>query len=466
MNAAPSRLETATLFHVALLGVFSAWAFGGGADWVVSTLSVIGSFAPLIALAALRERRAAGLPPTTTLHLLWPLLGFNILVLLGTLQPGLRTAFIEGTHVFVPVNDLSPWPVSARPALALKALWLFDAIVLSCFNLLIAVHHRRTLRQLLIVLAANALLLAIFGSVQRFVHATGLYFDRVPSPNITFFASFIYHNHWGAYTVLMLAVCLGLLFGLRPWSGYRDFWHSPALVAVVAIFFLAVTIPLSTSRSCTILAVTLLSAATVHALRRVSRHHRERGKSIVAPTLVAILTILVALTFLFFLTRQSIEARVADTQGQFAHMRAEGSIGGRALLYRDTWRMASDQPWFGWGLGSYGTVFSFYNTQTSPIDKLPVFYEDAHSDWLQLVAETGLIGTILYLAFLLTPLLLLRPFSRICALPRYLLTGCGLILLYAWIEFPFGNPAVTLAFWTCYFCAVRWVQLDQHGPAV
>jgi O-antigen ligase len=466
VNSTASRLEIATVLHVALLGVFATWAFGGGTTWAVSALSLIGSLSPLIALAALRERQLAGQSSWRTLNLLWPLLGFNALVLFSTLQPSLRIAFIEGAHVFVPVNTLSSWPSSARPELALQALWLFDAIVLSCFNLLLAVQHRRTLRTLLIVLAANALLLSVFGSIQKFVSTKGLFFGHVTSPNTSFFASFIYHNHWGAFAVLMLAVCLGLLFGLRPWSGHRNFWHSPALAAVVAIFFLAVTIPLSASRSCTFLAVILLAAALVQGLRRIARYRRECGKSILAPALALFLTSLLALAWLFVLTRQSIETRVADTQSQFTHMRVEGSLGGRGQLYRDTWRMACDQPYFGWGLGSYGTVFSFYNTQTSPIDKLPVFYEDAHSDWLQLLAETGATGTLLYLVFLLMPLFLLRRFSMISALPRYLLFGCGLILLYALIEFPFGNPAVTIAFWTCYFCAVRWAQLDQHEPAI
>jgi len=465
VKSAVSRLEIATAFHVALLGVFASWAFGGGTDWAVSALSVIGSFAPLLTLAALRGQRATGSPSWAVLHALWPLLAFNAVVLLGTLQPNLRVAFIEGSHVFVPRNDLSVWPSSARPELALKALWLFDAIVLSCFNLTLTILHRRTLRALLFVLSANTLLLAVFGSIQKFSGATGLFFGRVASPNASFFASFIYRNHWGAFAVLMLAVCLGLLFSLHPWSGYRNFWHSPATAAVVAIFFLAVTIPLSASRSCTLLALLLLSAATIEGLRRVFRYHHEHGKPLVAPTVALILTLLVAFTFLFVLSRQSIETRVADTQGQLARMRAEGSIGGRALLYNDTWRMALKQPWFGWGLGSYGTVFSFYNTQTSPVDRLPVFYADAHSDWLQLFAETGAIGTIFYLLFLLTPLLSIRRYSKISAQPRCLLAGCGLILLYAWIEFPFGNPAVTLAFWTCYFCAVRWAQLEQCEPA-
>ncbi len=463
MNSRFSRIETFTAFQVAALGVFSTWALGGGTGWATFLICVLGSVAPLLTVATVRERYAAGQLNHTPLLLLLPLLAFNALVLLSTLQPNLRIAFIEGANVYVPIADLSAWPSSARPELALKQLWLFDAIALTCFNLLFAIRRKRTLRTLLLVLATNALALAVFGSVQKFVGASGLFFGNVASPNTSFFASFIYHNHWGAFAVLMLAVCLGLLFNLRPWTGYRDFWHSPALAAVVAVFFLAVTIPLSASRSCSILAVVLLAAALIHGLRRVVQHHKAEGKSTFGPALALALTVLIAFAALIGLTREVIATRTADTQAQIAHMHSIGSLGARVQLYNDTWRMASEQPWFGWGLGSYGTIFSFYNTLQSA-DRLPQYYADAHSDWLQLFAETGAIGTILLLVFLLAPLCLLQR-RAITTLPRYLLAGCGLILLYASIEFPFGNPAVTLTFWICYFCAVRWAQLDQRERA-
>ena len=459
-----SKLEAATLLHLALLGVFCTWAFGGGAPWAVTALCLLGSLAPALTVATLWKKQPSERGRFRPLLWLLPLVGFNALVLLGTHHPSLRVLPVEGIQVFAPVADLPPGPSSARPDLALRALWLFDAIVLSSFNLFVAVRRRRTLRTLLFILTANALALAVFGSIQKFVQAPGLFFGEVASPNPTFFASFIYHNHWGAYVVLMLAVCLGLLFSIEPWKGHRDFWHSPALAAVVAVFFLAVTIPLSGSRSCTALAVVLLAAALIHSLRRLTRHRRAQGKSAAAPTVWLGLTVTIAATLIFILARESIDTRVADTQAQFAHMQSIGGLGARSQLYGDTWRMAADRPWFGWGLGAYGTVFTFYNTQHA-IDNLPQFYQHAHSDWLQLFAETGLIGLLLFLRLLWLPLPSLRDLRTSSPTPRYLLLGCGLILLYAGIEFPFGNPAVTLLFWTCFFCAVRWMQLDRRATA-
>ena len=44
-----------------------------------------------------------------------------------------------------------------------------------------------------------------------------MYFGHYPTRQVFFFSTFIYHNHWGAFAVLMTAVCLGLVwrYGLR-----------------------------------------------------------------------------------------------------------------------------------------------------------------------------------------------------------------------------------------------------------
>jgi hypothetical protein len=37
-----------------------------------------------------------------------------------------------------------------------------------------------------------------------------------------------------------------------------------------------------------------------------------------------------------------------------------------------------------------------------------------------------------------------------------------LVSAYAWVEFPFGNVAVVLAWWLCFFCAVQYVRLTER----
>jgi hypothetical protein len=89
-----------------------------------------------------------------------------------------------------------------------------------------------------------------------------------------------------------------------------------------------------------------------------------------------------------------------------------------------------------------------------------VVYVDAHNDWLQCFAEHGLLGSALLLLMALLPLLSLRHVAHFGLLPRFLLSGCLLILLYAWVEFPFGNPAVVALWWLFFFTAILYPRTD------
>jgi O-antigen ligase len=443
--------------------IATTWAFGGNIASARLPLSLIGSIGILITFAAFRERhRANSTPASRSLRWLLPLLGYNLLVIASTTQPLFRTAFVEGTDVFIPRPDASAWPGTIRPRETLLQLWLFNALFLPAFNLALVVRSRRVLRQLLALAALNGVALAIFGSLQKLSGASGLFFGAVPSPNKTFFASFIYHNHWGAYAVLTLGACFGLIFHQIREGNHRDFWHSPAFASTVAALLLAASIPLSTSRSCTLLALVVLGIALIHATRNLARGTARRSRAPAFSLLLIAATLVAAGFVIYDLARPAISARLADTRSQLAQMRAQGGIGGRATLYADTWRLARERLWTGWGLGSYGTAFIFYNSQSAS-DGLPVYFRDAHSDWLQSVAETGLIGTALLGLLVLLPLTSVARRARIAALPAYLLLGCLLLLLYAWVEFPFGCPAVVLMFWLTLFSGVRLVQLEEKS---
>jgi hypothetical protein len=277
-------LENLSALHAGATLVFASWAFGGNLENVRLPLAIFGSLGVLITVAAVRERlRTAGRGGLRALHFLWPLLGYDLLVLAGALQPAFTAGIIDGAPVLVPVTPLTAWPCSAVPADSLRLLWLFNALFLPGFNLLLAVRERRVLRALIVTLAVNAVLLAVFGTIQKLSGSHGLFFGTVPSPNRTFFASFIYHNHWGAFSVLSLAAILGLVFHASSRGGHRDFWHSPAFPTTIASLVLAAAVPLSTSRSCTALIALLLMAAFFHGLLKLIRSRRSSGRSLATP---------------------------------------------------------------------------------------------------------------------------------------------------------------------------------------
>jgi O-antigen ligase len=454
--------ERVVLGHASVLVVGLSWWFGGqspGARDALLVWSTLGI--ALFFLAVGWQHRAGGGNSAPWRHL-WPLAVWNVLVGLSCLNPTTRLVMRENEPMFMFVEAGWSWlPSSARPDLTLRELWQFNGIVLSCYNVFLVLQRRNRIRQLLAVVALNALALAVLGTFQKLAGSDGLWFGRVPSPQKYFFSTFVYHNHWGAFTVLNLGACLGLLFHALRRGGYRDAWHSPVLLGAVAVLFIAGTAPLSGSRSTTVLLALFLTGALVHFLAHVIRRRRARHESALPQVVAIVAAVAVAAAGVLYLSRDVVRSRARTTADQIQHLRTEDTVNSRVQLYRDTWTMARAKPLFGWGLESYGTVFRLYNTQRA---QELVFgqrvYREAHSDWLQSLAEVGFSGTALLLLLGLAPLVGVA-WTRIqSVLPVYLLAGGAIVLAYAWVEFPFANPSVMVAFWLSLYAAARYARLD------
>jgi O-antigen ligase len=400
------------------------------------------------------------------LRLLWPLWLYDLVVIISCFNPGFTAVGSAGQSSYVMANPVAWLPSAAIPRLAAHELWQFNVIVLSCFNLWLVLRSRRLIRFTLYLLAINAVVLAVFGTFQKLIRAKGLWLGLVPSPNTKFFSTFIYHNHWGAFTVMNTAVCLALVFHLLRRGGQRDIWHSPVLSGALVTLLLAASVPLSSSRSCTVLTSLLLTGALAHFLLRLIRQRRQQRRSVVLPVTAIVLAAGLAVAAIGYLSRDVIAQRLQLTSEQLAHIAKEDTLNSRLTLYRDTWRMAAEKPWFGWGLECYAYVFRVFNTQRAVELWVWIpFYAEAHNDWLQSLAEVGFVGTGL-LGLLLGVPLWSVPWRRVTSLiPRYLLLGNIIVLLYAWVEFPFANPAVVLTFFATFYCAIRYATLDLPSPA-
>ena len=454
--------EVAVAVHITVFMVGVSWAFGGNADWVKTPISIWGSLGILVAVAAVSNAGLRGRIQAGTIAWMLPVVLLNSLVAISCFVPGLETLTFRGQVMVMPVPVEWWLPSAARSGLALRALWLFDGIYFSCLNLALCVRSRHLLRVIFAVVVGNALILALFGIVQKLAGSKGIYFGLVRSPQDYFFASFVYDNHWGAYMVLMMGACVGLVLRYVDGAKGEGFFRGPALTGLVAACLLACSVPLSGARACSALIGIVLLVALVRGLPRISGALQHSGASrsgiFIGMTLAAVL----AVAGLWMIAGDVIIARAGKTGEQLSSMRAAGGLGTRGVLYRDTWRMARDRMLFGWGMGSYPTVFTLYNSLRPNADGLPQIYHDAHSDWLQSVAEIGVVGTALIGAAVIVPVLGIRRF-RFSPIPYFLLLGCAVVAAYSWIEFPFGNVAVVLSWWLCFFGAVQYVRLTNSS---
>jgi O-antigen ligase len=452
--------ETLVLWHIGTLVVVVSWCFGGQVWWARDLLAVWGGAGMLLFAVAATKLRRWG----PALRLLWPLLLYNALVIASCFNPGFEQRLVDGAPVYV-VRDAIVWlPSSARPSLSARELWQLDGIVVSCASLMLFITRRRHLRGLLTLFVVNAVVLAVFGTLQKLSGAKALLFGLVPVKQTYFFATFVYHNHWGAFTLLNLAACLGLLFHHERRGGWRDAWHSPLFAGGLVALLLAATAPLSGSRSTTVLQGALLFAALLHFTARVIARRRELRESVALPVAGISVLAAAALGAVVWLAGDVIRQRADHTARQITQIQRAQTLNSRLTVYRDTWRMAMDKPWFGWGLESYADVFRIYNSQRS-VERWTPFYAEAHNDWFQSLAESGFVGTGLLLLLGLLPVLA-APWARArAALPRYLAGAAALLLLYAIVEFPLANPSVLIGHCASVYLACRYTQLEAARHA-
>ncbi len=465
----PPLAERIVFVHLTILLVGLAWAFGGQSPLARQALLLWGTAGILLFLSL--AARTPGAFRTAT-RCLWPLVLFDLLTIASAFNPSMETIVRLGTTSRMVVDPPYTWlPSSARPDLSLRELWQFNGIVLSTFNGFLFFQSRRRIRVLLAIIAGNALVLAVLGTLQKLAGAQGLWFGLIESPQPLFFSTFIYHNHWGAFTLLNTGACLALLFHAWRRGGHRDFWHSPVFTGAVGILLLAASIPLSASRSSTVLISVLLLGALTHAVLRVIRDRRQRGQPVLRTVVALIVFSLLATAAIGYLGRRVIAERTRLTYEQiqtdsgFSRFGTykDNYIASRLRLYGDTWRMALAKPYTGWGLETYSTVFRIYDTTPYSIrDRFRPRFTEAHSDWLQSFAESGFVGTGLLVLLGVAPLVAPRWRRVGSPIPRYLLAGCGLVLVYAWVEFPLANPSVMVGFWTSLHLAARYAMLDQR----
>ena len=455
-------LERITLFHVGSLLLLATWAFGGGSAWARLMITWWGWLSVLITLTAVQMREAWSGGWMQPLRWLWPLLVFNLLVLLSCLNPSFKEMYSFGESLLAHTGAAHPrLPSTAHAATSHEHLWLLDACYLATFNLALVIRQRRALRGLLLFAAGNAVALSVFGTFQSFVSA-GLFFGLVET-NSRFFATFVYSNHWAAFIVLHVAACAGLVFHYARRFGTEAIGRSPVTVGMCALLLMGITPALCGSRAGIIMILVLLIAGMAQATFRALRRRRAHHESAFLPLAGLAVFVFIAIAGAFHLGRDVLAKRWDETRAKIQSAPGDS----RLDLYRDTWKLVAAKPAFGWGLGTYGKVFMLIRPR--PLEARRQYehsYVDAHSDWLQSLAEVGFVGTALLGLTGLLPLLGLRRRHFDSAVTAYCLAGGGLILLYALVEFPFGNPAVALSWWLFFFCGVHYARLhDREAPA-
>jgi O-antigen ligase len=277
-------------------------------------------------------------------------------------------------------------------------------------------------------------LYAFFALAQELIPNGRIFWLHRPRFNGGIYGSYVNHNHYAGLMEMLVPMPLVVSMGHLLRGGKR------ALVAFCAVL-MASTIFLSRSRGgmiAFVLEVVLFAVLTL----------LQRRNFRVALGLVAVCVLVLA--FLGFIGKGQVLGRLGDLDP-----------GIRLNITKDCLRMFSHRPVWGWGLGTFPTVYPSYRSFYTNL-----FINEAHNDYAQLLVETGLLGFGLMLWFLICLYRYRWTTSRRWefkwdgALSLAALLGCSGILFHSFVDFNLQIPANTALFYV--LCALAASNREEN----
>ncbi|MBE0427989.1 MAG: O-antigen ligase family protein [Nitrospirae bacterium] len=227
-----------------------------------------------------------------------------------------------------------------------------------------------TLERLLKVLIYFGFVLAVFAIIQKAAWTGKIYWLRELPHGGTPFGPFVNRNHYAGLIGMLIPLSLGLAF-TRKSLERKILFGFFSLIMAVSLF-------LSLSRAGII---SFFGGMTIFAL--FLSWNRFRAKKVWA---------LVSFVFIVFL--YLIYLGIDPVIDRFYETDLTGED--RFTVWAETLRALKDFYITGSGLGTFINIFPLYSSAASAS-----IYDHAHNDYLEFMLETGIIGTALFMLFLI-----------------------------------------------------------------
>src|SRR5215467_5460214 len=267
--------------------------------------------------------------------------------------------------------------------------------------------------------------IAGFGILQHLTFNGKLYWFREMRYGGIPFGPYVNRNHFAGFMEMVIPVALVPLMLGKVRRERRFVTGLFALVTIVALF-------LSASRGGIVaFGVELFFLLLCIALRRAGNKHLLAGGVVLLASLSFVSWIGVRQVLSRFSSLQTMEVKEAK----------------RASMRYGTWRIFLDHPIVGTGLGTFQMVYPPYETLYDG-----KIVNHAHNDYLEALAETGILGGFCcawFLAALFIKSLALfrqQDFSFVGVLQLSGLVGCVGLLVHALVDFNFHIPSNLLLF--------------------
>ena len=245
------------------------------------------------------------------------------------------------------------------------------------------------------------------------------------------FGPFVNRNHFAGFLVMGAGLTGGLLIGRSLRREILALYASGLVVLCAAIL-------LSASRGGLLAlgAEILFLALVVLPLTLSSGKSRPSARSVILRSLATVLIGGAAIAgSLFLVGSEGLVRNLSQTAREVEGRLPEDERFSRRDIWQATTRLIADHPWFGVGLGAFPYAYPAYD-QSSGAQRV----EQTHNDYLQILADAGIIGGLLALAFIL--ILFLTAFRaarthhrRRRSIILGALSGCLAIAVHSFVDF-------------------------------
>jgi len=409
--------------------VLSTLAFGTVHTWALMFFAA--GAVVVVALWAMDAWRTRRLRLSRNLLQL-PLAGLIIIGLIQLLPYGQTNA--DGLQP-APVHALSLDPYSTRFVLVqLASLLVYFAAAL------VFIDSPARLRFIVRLVTIFGFLLAVFSLMQHFANPDQIYWLRTPYQGHPF-GPFINEHHFATCMELTLALPLGLLF-----AGAIE--REQRVLYLFAIVLMALALVVTGSRGGILsLAVEVLFLFALGGAARRREHGdteatvgRARMRAALVRMGLGFVFVLALLSGALFFGGEQALGRLVGT------VNADDPTSGRAQFWQGAFGVIKAHPILGAGLGAFGVTYTRYDPLNGAMR-----LEQAHNDYLQIVADAGLVGGVLALVFVVA--LFRQGFARLEARDKFrrgvaagALAGCGAALVHSFFDFPLHITSIALLF--------------------
>ncbi len=354
---------------------------------------------------------------------------------------------LRWNHLLTPLAGLWVWVVAqyltrytANPFLTRVEIMRFSALAILLFLAVQAFETLEHWQGFVWFVLVLGFAVSLFGIIQHFTFNGKLYWVRELRYGGIPFGPYVNRNHFAGLVELVAPLGLATLL-LR--AEQRDRVPLIGILTLVPIGALFMAASLA-GIICFLLELGLLMILIF--LRRRGQTH----------VMAAAIMVLLAGAFVAWLG-------VGPALDRFTtYRKLEVSEQRRTEMFYDTWHIFKDHPLLGTGFGTLQAVFPRYETL---YDGNVVLH--SHDDYLEALAETGLVGGIFWASFLIV--LFRDAWKRLRAATDSLdlafhigaLSACCGILAHSWVDFNMHIPSNALLFLLLAGLATSQVRIER-----